>query len=81
MSLENIRAVEGLFCRGSRPRAETTYHRTLVVGKSVAIFVVFSCEALDVVIASLNGAFLWTLILVSEHVRLQIFENLSAVWV
>jgi hypothetical protein len=44
----------------------------------VSVFVVLPCETLDVVIARLNGAFLWSLILVGEHMRLQILEYLAA---
>lgn len=49
------------------------------MGQGVTIFVVLSCESLDVVVARLDRALLRTLVLVSEHVRLQIFEDLSTI--
>jgi len=47
----------------------------------MSIFVVFPRETLDVVIASLDRALFWSLILVGEHVCLQVLENLAAFWI
>ena len=78
MSLKNVGAVERFFCRRARPRAESANHGTLVMGEGVSILVVLASEAFDVVVASLNRALLWSLILVSQHVCFQVFEDLSA---
>jgi hypothetical protein len=51
------------------------------MGQGMSVFVVFSCETLDVVVAGLDWALFWALILVSEHMRLQILENFSALWI
>jgi len=82
MSFEHICAVEALLSRAARTWTETTHHSSLVVRQSVSVLVVLSCEALGVVFASRDRTFLRTLILVCEHVRLEIFEVPAArrVW-
>ena len=80
MALEDVGTVEALFRCGSWAWTETANHSTLVVGKSVSVFVIFPCKSLDVVFAGCDRALLWSLILVSEHVCLQILENTSAFW-
>jgi hypothetical protein len=74
MSLEDICAVEGLFCRRSGTRAETTYHGAFVVCESVPVLVVLPTKAFDVIIACLDGAFLGPLILVGEQMGFQVLE-------
>lgn len=49
------------------------------MGQGVTVLVVLSGETLDVVVASLDGAFLWSLILVSQHMCLEILEHLSTI--
>ena len=44
MAIKDIGAVEALLDRRLRARAEITYHDTLVVRKSVPIFVILSSE-------------------------------------
>ena len=47
----------------------------------VPVFVVFSGKALDVVFTVDNGTLFRSLILVSQHVGLQILEDLPTLWV
>jgi len=47
------------------------------MSESVPVLVVLSGEALDVIVTCLDGALLGPLILVGQHVRLQILEHLS----
>jgi hypothetical protein len=79
VTLENIGAVKRLLSRGSRSRAEAAHHGTFVVSKGMAVFVVLPSEALDVVITCGDWALLRSLILVSEHMRLEVLERLAAV--
>ena len=44
----------------------------------VSVLVVFSCESLDMVVAGLDWALLWSLVLVGEGVRLQVLEDFAA---
>jgi hypothetical protein len=44
----------------------------------VSVLIILARETLDVIIARLNRTLLWSLILVGQHVGLQIFEHLSA---
>jgi hypothetical protein len=74
MSLEHVRTVKALLGRAARAWAETAYHGSLVVRQCVPVLVVLACEALSVVFASRDWTFLWALILVCEHVRLEVFE-------
>ena len=78
MSFEDVRTIERFLCRRSRTWAETTHHRTFVVSQGMSIFVVFSGKAFDVVVTCLDGAFLWSFILVRKHVRLQVLEDFAA---
>jgi hypothetical protein len=78
MALEDVGAVEALLGRGARPGAEAAHHRTLVVGQCVAVLVVLASESLDVVLACLDRALLWPLILVREHMGLEILEDTAA---
>jgi hypothetical protein len=68
MSLEHIGAVERLLERGAGTRAEGTHHNSFVVGECVPVLVILASEPLGVVLARLDGTFLWTLFLVREHV-------------
>lgn len=70
MPFEDVRAVEGFLCRGPGAWAEATHHRPFVMGQRVAVLIVLSCEALDVVFTRLDWAFLRALILVRKHVCL-----------
>ena len=47
------------------------------MGEGMPILVVLAGEALDVIVASLNRALLWSLVLVSQHVCFQVFKDLS----
>lgn len=47
----------------------------------MAVLVVLAGKALDVVIACRDGALLWALVLMGEHVRLQVLEDFAALWV
>lgn len=49
------------------------------MGQGVAVLIIFPRETLDVVVASLDRALLWSLILVSQHVCLEILEHLSTI--
>ena len=48
------------------------------MGQGVAVLIVFACNTLNVVFACLNGTLLGSLILVSEHVRLQVLDMSAA---
>lgn len=74
MSLEHVRTVEALLGRAARAWAEPAYHGSLVVCQCVPVLVVLAREALCVVLASRDRAFLWALVLVCEHVRLKVLE-------
>lgn len=74
MPLEDVCAVEALFCRTTGAGAESADHGTLVVGQSVSVLVVLASEPFGVVLASGNRALLRALVLVSEHVCLEVFE-------
>lgn len=78
MSLEDVCAVEALLRRAARARAERTDHRPLVVRQGVSVLVVFACETFGVVLAGWDGALFWPLVLVSEHVRFEVFEVSAA---
>lgn len=78
MALEHIRSVEALFCRRSSPRAESAHHGAFVVGKGVAVLVIFTSESFCMVFTSDDGTLLRTLGLVRKHMSLQILENATA---
>lgn len=78
MSLEDVCTIEALLRRTARTRAETAHHRALIMRQSVSILVVLASEAFGVVFAGWDGALLRSFILVSEHVRLQVFEVSAA---
>lgn len=44
----------------------------------MSVLVIFARETLDVIIAGLDRALLWSLVLVGQHVSLQIFKHFSA---
>lgn len=50
------------------------------MGESVSVLVVFSCKSLEVVLAGCDRALLWSLILMSEHMCLQVLEYASTFW-
>lgn len=79
VALEDVGAVETLLGGGAGPRAEAADHCALVVGKSVAVLVIFARKALGVVFAGHNGAFFGALGLVGEHVGFEILEDATAV--
>jgi hypothetical protein len=58
MSLEDICTVEGLFCRRSGTRAKTAHHGAFVVCESMPVLIVLPTKAFDMIIASLDRAFL-----------------------
>lgn len=51
------------------------------MGQRVPIFIILPGETLDVIIARGDWALLRPLILVGEHMRLQILKQLAAFWV
>lgn len=79
MAFEDIGPVEALLGGGARAWTEAADHGALVMGQSMSVFVVFSCETLLIVFACQDGAFFWSFRLVGKHVCLQIFENLATV--
>jgi len=81
MALEHVRPVEALLGSGPGPRTEATDHGTLIMGQRVPIFIIFPGETFDVIIARGDWALLRPLILVGEHMRLQILKDLAAFWV
>lgn len=78
MPLEDIGAIEALLCGASTARAEAADHRSLVMGEGVSILVVLPSETLGVVFTSRNRALLGSLVLVSEHVSLQVLHMSTA---
>ena len=78
MPLEDVGAVEALLRCAARAWAEAAYHGALVVGKSVPVLVVLPCKAFGVVLARRDRALLWSLVLVGEHVCLQVLEVSAA---
>ena len=74
MSLEYVRTIEALLSRATGAWAEAAYHGSLVVRQCVPVLVVLAREALSVVFASRDRTFLWALVLVCEHVRLEVLE-------
>lgn len=74
MSLEDIGSIEALLCCTPTSRTETTHHCALVMGQGVSVLVILASEAFDVVFASWNRALLGTLLLVREHVRLEVLD-------
>jgi hypothetical protein len=79
MTLEDIGAVKGLLRSRSRAWAKPADHCALVMCESVAVLVILASETLSVVLASLNRTLLGALILVSEHVSLEILEGLATI--
>ena len=77
MSLEDIGSVEALLRRAPAAWTETANHRPLVVSQGVSVLVVLPRESLGVVFTSGDRALFRSLILVREHVRLEIL-NMSA---
>lgn len=51
------------------------------MGQGMPIFVILASETLDVIVACRDWALLRSLILVGEHMRLQILKHLAAFWV
>ena len=82
MPLEDIRTVEALLSRAARAWTETAYHGSLVVRQCVAVLVVLAREAFGVVFASRDRTLLRALILVCEHVCLEVLEvpSTCGVW-
>jgi hypothetical protein len=78
MSLEDVCAVETLLRRAAGARAEGTDHRPLVVSQSVSVLVVLAGEAFGVILAGRDWALFGPLVLVSEHVRLEVLEVSAA---
>jgi len=74
MSFEHICAVEALLGRAARAWTETADHGSLVVCQSVSVLVVLARKAFSVVLARRDRTLLRALILVCEHVRLEVLE-------
>lgn len=80
MPFEDISTIKTfLGCRATT-RAEAAYHSALVVSKGVSVLIVLACKALDVILACCDWALFGSLVLVSEHVCLEILENTTAFW-
>lgn len=67
------------FSAGEPEPGQKPDHGALVVGESVAILVVLASKAFDVILACLDRALFRAFVLVSEHVGLEVFEDLAAV--
>jgi len=82
MPLENICSVEALLSRAAGAWAETTHHSSLVVCQCVAVLVVLARETFGVVFARRDRTLLRALILVCEHVCLEVLEvpSTCGVW-
>lgn len=78
MPLEDVCAVEAFLSCAAAAWTETTHHCTLVVCQSVSVLIVLPGETLDVVFATGNRTLLRSLVLMSEHVGLEIFDVSSA---
>lgn len=78
MSLEDISAVEALLCGAAATRTEAADHGTFVVSEGMSVLVVLASKALCVVLACRYWALLWTLVLVCEHMCLEILDMPSA---
>ena len=77
MPLEYIGTVKALLSGRAASRAETADHGALVMRQGMTVLVVLPREALDVILARCDRTLFWSLILVSEHVCLEILENTS----
>lgn len=75
MSLEDIGAVKALLRCRAAAWTKSADHRALVVCECVSILVVLPREALDVVLACRDWALLGPLVLVGEHVCLEVLED------
>lgn len=81
MSLEDICPIEALFRCRARAGTKVANHGALVVRQSVPVFVILAREAFRVVLAGYDGALLWSLGLMRQHVGFQILEESTAFWV
>ena len=79
MSFEDVSSVEAFLGGGSRSRTESADHISFVMGKGVAVFIVFARKPLLVEDAGRDWAFLRPFGLVSKQMCLEIFEGSSAV--
>jgi hypothetical protein len=80
VSLEDVGAVKRLLSCRTGARTEPAHHGTLVMGESVPILIVFSCEPFEMVFAGCDWALLRPFILVGEHVGFEILEDASTFW-
>lgn len=80
MPLEDVGTVKALLRSRSTAWAKATDHSALVVSESVPVLVVLPRESLDVVLAGGDWALLRALVLVCEHVGLQVLEHASTFW-
>jgi len=78
MTLEDVGTVEGFFGGGAGARTETTDHSPLVMCEGMALTIVLAGESLSVILAADDGALLWSLVLMGEHMSLEVAEFLSA---
>ena len=78
MSLEYVGAIEALLGCAATARTEPAHHRTLVVRQGVSILVVFACETFGMVFACWNRALFRSLILMRQHVRLEVLDMSAA---
>jgi hypothetical protein len=74
MPLEDVCAIEALLGRAARAWAEATHHSAFVVRQCVSVLVVLAGETFSVVLASWDRALLRALVLMCEHVRLEVLE-------
>ena len=78
MSLEDIGTIEALFSRAATAWTETAHHCAFVVCQGMSILVIFPREAFRVILACRDWTFLRPLVLVCEHVRLQVLDMATA---
>ena len=82
MTLEAVCTIKCLFCNSSRARAEVADDGSFKVRRArVTVTIILSCETFGVKLTACDGTFLWSLILVSEHVGLDIAHHAAAVWI
>ena len=79
MLFKNVDAVERFLARRPRTGTETADHRAFVMCKHVPIFIIFSTKSFDVIFTRLYGTLLWSLVLMSRHMGLQILEGSATI--
>jgi hypothetical protein len=70
MSLEDVGSVKGLLVGGAGPGAEWTDHGAFVMRERVTVLVILASKTLCVILARLDGALLWSFLLMCQHMRI-----------